>query len=146
MLKQESSALDELTTVPQGKLHVIKPDAKHRILIKKWAKYYPPGTGLILIYAGDFAMLIKKNTFDNQSNISELILHSTRVDNSNRVLLSKDFLEGHSVVLEESVYIIVREAYLELYFSEENYRKKIEVQSIMRAKQLEVSLALNEHK
>lgn len=149
MITQESHTLSESITSIAG-FDIVTPDAKHRFSLGKWAKYYPPGAEIILIYAGDFAILIEKNIFDNYSEMSDnhseisyLISHLAHVDEHNRVLLPKNFLHWHSIILEENIYILGKWNHLVLYFSKDNYNKTPEAMSVMAAKQLEVSLVLS---
>ncbi len=98
MIKLESHALSGATSSIEG-FDIVTPDKKHRFSLMKWANQYPPGSELILIYAGDFAILIEKHIFDNyseicdnHSEISKLIPHPAHVDEEHRVLLPKNFL------------------------------------------------------
>jgi hypothetical protein len=142
MITQESHTLLESISSIRG-FDIASLDAKHRFSLGKWAKNYPPGSELILIYAGDFAILIGKNIFDNYSEISNLIPHPAHVDDQYRVLLPKNFLHWHSIVLEENIYLLGKWNHLVLYFSKESYNKTPEAMSVMAAKQLEISLVLN---
>lgn len=142
MVNQESITSSDLKK-PIEWIQVASIDSKNRFFIwSEWKENFPESSEIILLYTGNYAIIVSKSIFYNLDIHPELIVHTTQVDKNSRILLPKNFLKSYDITPERQVYIIGKGNHIELYFQKEKF-EETKNRALQAAIQFQVNLVLN---
>lgn len=121
-------------------IYSIKLDSKNRIQIpKNWQPFFWENEPLVLLYTGEYGILITKKELANFAPKSELIVHTKHIDMGYRFLISANFLKVHGIIREENIFLVGKWNHIEVYFSSKDL-ENTKIRSMQSAIALQVEL------
>lgn len=144
MLSQESITHQNIEWI-----FIVAFDDKHRFTMPTdWRNNFSVNEELVLMYTGNFALLVKKSIFKQHIEAwiidPELIINTTKIDKIGRVIIPHNFIKAFNIATEENIALFWKDNHIELYFEKDKYSIR-KSRALQAAVKFQVELLTRKH-